>query len=93
VRRHPLGRCWNWAIENEGFNELSTRQHSDHVYRHHPQAMLVFLLLSMICCNVLLAFYQRDLKPALRDSVSMLHISRLIPPGQPLPSSMGPGWR
>jgi hypothetical protein len=40
--------------------------------------MLVFLLLAMICCNVLLAFYQRDLKPALRDSVSMLHVSRLI---------------
>jgi len=67
-----------WAIENEGFNELSTRQHSDHVYRHDAQAMLVFLLLGMICCNVLLAFYQRDLKPALRDSVSMLHVSRLI---------------
>jgi len=67
-----------WAIENEGFNELSTRQHADHVYRHHPRAMLVFLLLAMICCNVLLAFYQRDLKPALRDSVSMLHVSRLI---------------
>lgn len=67
-----------WAIENEGFNELSTRQHVDHVYRHHPQAMLVFLLLAMICCNVLLAFYQRDLKPALHARVSMLHISRLI---------------
>ena len=40
--------------------------------------MLVFLLFAMICCNVLLAFYQRDLKPVLRDSVSMLHISRLI---------------
>lgn len=67
-----------WAIENEGFNELSTRQHADHVYRHHPQAMLVLLLLAMICCNVLVAFYQRDLKPALRDRVSMLHVSRLI---------------
>ena len=67
-----------WAIENEGFNELSTRQHADHVYRHHPRAILVFLLLTMICCNVLLAFYKRDLKPAFRDSVSMLHVSRLI---------------
>lgn len=67
-----------WAIENEGFNELSTRQHGDHVYRHHPRAMLVFLLLAMICCNVLVAFYRRDLKPAFRSRVSMLHISRLI---------------
>jgi hypothetical protein len=67
-----------WAIENEGFNELGTRQHSDHVYRHHPRAILVFLLLTMICCNVLVAFYQRDLKPALRDRMSMLHVSRTI---------------
>lgn len=67
-----------WAIENEGFNELSTRQHADHVYRHHPRAMLVFLLVAMLCGNVLLAFYRRDLKPALRDRVSMLHVSRVI---------------
>ena len=67
-----------WAIENEGFNELSTRQHADHVYRHHDQAILAFLLLAMICCNVLMAFYQRDLKPQLRRRVSMLHVSRLV---------------
>ena len=67
-----------WAIENEGFNELATRQHADHVYRHHEQAMLVLLLVAMICCNVFVAFYRRDLKPALRERVSMLHVSRLI---------------
>ena len=67
-----------WAIENEGFNELATRQHADHVYRHHEQAILVFLLLAMICCNVFMAFYRRDLKPALRRGVSMLHVSRLV---------------
>lgn len=80
-----------WAIENEGFNELGTRQHADHVYRHHEQAILAFLLLGMICCNVLLAFYRRNLKPDLRRRVSMLHVSRLIaaelyqpPSGAPL---------
>lgn len=67
-----------WSIENEGFNELSTRQCADHVYRHHDQSFLVFLLLAMICCNVLLAFYRRDLKPAVRRRSSMLHISRLV---------------
>ena len=67
-----------WGIENEGFNELSTRQHADHVYRHQAQAMLVFLLLAMLCCNVLGAFYRRDLKPALRRRVSMVHVARLI---------------
>ena len=67
-----------WAIENEGFNELSTRQHADHVYRHHEQAILAFLLLAMICCNVVMAFYRRDLKPQLRRRVSMLHVCRLM---------------
>jgi len=67
-----------WKIENEGFNELTNRQHGDHVYKHDASAMLVFCLLAMLCMNVFGAFYRRNLKPALRRTVSMLHISRQI---------------
>lgn len=67
-----------WKIENEGFNELTNRQHGDHVYKHDACAMLVFCLLAMLCMNVFEAFYRRNLKPALRWAVSMLHISRQI---------------
>jgi len=67
-----------WTIENEGFNELSTRWHGDHVYKHTSEAMLVLLLLMMVCLNVFLAFYRLNLKPARRGRCSMLHISRLI---------------
>jgi len=67
-----------WAIENEGFNELANTWHADHVYRHQPAALLVFLLLAMICLNVFVAFYHRNLKPAARRAASMLHIARLI---------------
>ncbi|MCK5558403.1 MAG: hypothetical protein KAJ01_08495 [Candidatus Hydrogenedentes bacterium] len=67
-----------WKIENEGFNELATRQHGDHVYKHDARAMLVFCLLAMLCMNVFGAFYRRNLKPALRGAASMLHISRQI---------------
>lgn len=67
-----------WAIENEGFNELVNRWHADHVYRHKPTALLVFTLLAMLCLNVFLMFYRRDLKPAARQAASMLHIARLI---------------
>ena len=67
-----------WRIENEGFNELTTRQHADHVYKHEARAMLVFLLLAMLAANVFLAFYRRNLKAALRRAVSMLHVSRRI---------------
>jgi len=67
-----------WTIENEGFNELVNRWHADHVYKHHPNAMLVFNLLAMVCLNVFLAFFHRNLKSAVRASVSMLHVARLI---------------
>lgn len=65
-----------WAIENEGFNELVTRWHADHVYRHEPTALLVFTLLAMLCLNVFLAFYRRNLKPAARAAASRLHVAR-----------------
>lgn len=67
-----------WSIENEGFNELANRWHADHVYKHHPAAMLVFGLLAMLCLNVFIAFYGRHLKPAVRRAASMQHIGQLI---------------
>jgi hypothetical protein len=67
-----------WAIENAGFNELVTRWHADHVYRHEPTALLVFTLLAMLCLNVFLAFYRRNLKPAARRAASRLHVARQV---------------
>ena len=67
-----------WGIENEGFNELVNQYHADHVYRHEPTAMLVFWLLTQLCLNVFTAFFRRNLKPAARAAVSMLHVARLM---------------
>jgi hypothetical protein len=67
-----------WTIENQGFNELVNRWHADHVYKHHPVAMLVFFLFALLCLNVFIAFYCRNLKPAVRKAVSMLHVAQLI---------------
>lgn len=67
-----------WTVENEAFNELSTRWSADHVYKHTSEAMLAFLLLVMVCLNVFLAFYRLNIKPARRRGCSMVHISRLI---------------
>ena len=67
-----------WSIENQGFNELVNRWHADHVYKHHPAALLVFLLLALLCLNVFMAFYHRNLKPAVRRAATMLHIAQLI---------------
>jgi len=67
-----------WSIENQGFNELVNRWHANHVYRHDPTAMLIFVLLAMLCLNVFMAFYCRNLKPEPRRAVTMLHVGKLI---------------
>ncbi|RPJ29729.1 MAG: hypothetical protein EHM35_13195 [Planctomycetaceae bacterium] len=67
-----------WGIENQGFNELANQYHADHVYRHQSTAMLVFWLLTQLCLNVFTAFFRRNLKPAARVAVSMLHVARLL---------------
>ena len=67
-----------WGIENEGFNELVNQYHANHVYRHEPTAMLVFWLLTQLSLNVFTAFFRRNLKPAARAAVSMLHVARLL---------------
>ena len=67
-----------WTIENQGFNEMVNSWYADHVYKHEPQAMLNFWLLAMVCLNVFLAFYARNLKPAVRRVANMLNIARRI---------------
>jgi hypothetical protein len=67
-----------WAIENQGFNETVNRWSSDHVYKHHPVAILIFWLLCMIAFNVFGWFFHRNLKPAFRARVTMQHIARLL---------------
>ena len=67
-----------WTVENQGFNELANRWHADHVYKHQPTALLVFFLFALLCLNVFMAFYHRNLKPAVRRTSSTLHIAQLI---------------
>src|SRR5690606_34857126 len=37
-----------WDVENQGFNELGNRWHADHVYRHHPTALMIFFLFALL---------------------------------------------
>lgn len=67
-----------WDIENQGFNELVNQYHADHVYRHEPTALLVFWLLTQLSLNVFIAFFARNLKPAVKKALSMLHVARLM---------------
>ena len=63
-----------WAIENQGFNEAVNLWHFDHVYHHEPRAMEVMVLLGMLAYNLLRFFYDRNLKPAVRDRATRLHL-------------------
>jgi hypothetical protein len=65
-----------WAIENLGFNELTTRWHADHVYRHHPNAITAFRLLTIVAHNLYQAFVSRRIQPALRRGRTTLHWAR-----------------
>lgn len=65
-----------WDIENLGFNETVNRWKADHVYKHHPNAILVFQLLAMMAFNLFQVFYFRNLKIQVRQCYSRLHVAR-----------------
>lgn len=67
-----------WKIENRAFRELATTWHADHVYRHHPQAILAFWLMVLLALNLFRAFYSLNLKPAFRDRHTQLYMAALI---------------
>jgi hypothetical protein len=67
-----------WDIENQGFNEFARRWLADHVYRHHPNAMLTFWLLGMLAFNLFFAFARRNLQPVCRRRFSDLHLARCL---------------
>lgn len=67
-----------WQIENLGFNETTNRWHADHIYKHHPTAILVFWLITMLGFNLFYAFYHRNLQPAYRRGHSALHVARCL---------------
>jgi hypothetical protein len=67
-----------WSIENLAFNETTTRWGADHVYRHHPTAILIFCLMTMLAFNLFYAFFHRNLQPAYRSRHSAQHVARCL---------------
>jgi hypothetical protein len=67
-----------WLIENRAFGEMVTFWHADHVYRHHPTAIIAFWLTLMLVLNLFRAFVHLNLKPALKAGHTQLHFARLI---------------
>lgn len=67
-----------WLIENRAINELVTYWHADHVYRHHPNAILTFLLTLFLVLNLFRAFLNLNIKPERRKKHTALYFARLI---------------
>ena len=70
-----------WAIENEGFNELVTYWHADHVYRHDSAAIESFWLMTILAYNLFHAFIMLNLKPEFRKRHTKLHFMCMIAAG------------
>jgi len=67
-----------WEIENQGFNEIVTRWHADHLYRHHPTAILIFTLLTLLAVNLFFAFYHRNLQLPRHQRLTPLDVARCL---------------
>lgn len=76
-----LVRYWGharWDEETRGFGELTQQWHLDHCYHHHPTAMLACRLILYLAFFLTTIFFQRNLKPALREGKTRLHLAHLL---------------
>jgi hypothetical protein len=67
-----------WDIENYAFHQLALEWHSDHVFRHDPNAIECFLLLTFLAYNLFRAFFALNLKAAARNDKSQVFWARLM---------------
>jgi len=66
---------WRWHIENGCFNSASTHWGLDHVFKHHPTAIVNFVLTLFLAFVLLQCFWQRNLKPPLRDRFTLIGLA------------------
>ncbi len=79
----PVGRVVHlghqrWDIENYAFNELANEWHSDHVFKHNPQAIECFLLVTFLAYNIFHAFLALNIKPAARLGKTQVFWAKLM---------------
>lgn len=65
-----------WDIENDAYNYLHTYYHLDHAFRHHSNAIMVFVLFAFIAYILVSAFHVLNLKPAARKFCCLTTLTR-----------------
>lgn len=73
----PAGHT-RWHIENQGFNELSTSWHADHLYRHTPRGIEAGILLTMLAYVLFHQFFWHNLSHHVRAHVTKQHVARQV---------------
>lgn len=64
-----------WDIENDLFGYLVTHYGLNHCFKHHPTAIINFILTLFIAYILLQCFYQRNLKPQLVTKLNLTLIA------------------
>lgn len=70
-----------WDVENDAFNVLSTHWYLDHCFKHHPVAIVNFVLTLFIAFVLLQHFYLRNCKPSVRSCFTFIAIARELHAG------------
>jgi len=63
-----------WDIENGIFGQLVAHWSLDHCFKHHPKAIINFLLILFIAFVLVQCFYKRNLKLRLRKRFTLIGI-------------------
>lgn len=66
---------WRWDIENGCFNTTSTHGGLDHAFQHDPTAIVNFVLTLFLAFVLLQCFWQRNLKPPLRNRFTLIGLA------------------
>lgn len=64
-----------WDLEDRGFNELATLWHMDHCFVHEVAAVETLLLTLAVAFLTTYLFYERNLKPAVRQHLTRLALA------------------
>lgn len=66
---------WRWQIENGCFNTTATHWGLDHPFKHEPTAIVNFVLTLFLAFVLVQCFWQRNLKPPLRDCFTLIGLA------------------
>ena len=80
ISQIPTRLLWHiahrrWEIENDLLHTLVTYFALDHCFKHHPTAILNFILTLFIAFVLLQSFYYRNLKPQRRFHLTLIGLT------------------